>query len=323
MGENLLLQSASSILMIRPAGFGFNEETAETNVFQNRIEGVSRDELQERAVSEFDALVDEVRRAGVRVIVVEDQPEPPTPDAVFPNNWISFHEDGTVILYPMYAPSRRLERRSEVLEILKTDHGFRVTHVVDLTHHERQERFLEGTGSIVFDHVNRRAYANLSARTHPEILHEVTRMLGYDRVLFHASNEEGNAVYHTNVVMSIGRGFVVIAADAIRDMAERDTVLQNLETTGRRMVLIDCEQMERFAGNVLEVESGKGDNVLLMSAAAYDVFRPDQIETLEECARIVTSPIATFETAGGGSVRCMIAEVRLPQTSPERKRPEP
>ena len=309
--------------MIRPASFGFNEETAGTNVFQRRIEGVSRDELQERAVSEFDALVDEIRRAGVEVIVVEDLPEPQTPDAVFPNNWISFHEDGTVILYPMYASSRRLERRSDVLEILKTDHGFRVTRVVDLTHHEQQERFLEGTGSIVFDHVERCGYANLSARTNPEILQEVTRMLGYDRVLFNASNEAGNAVYHTNVVMSIGRGFVVIAAEAIRDIVERKTVLENLGATGRRMVLIDCEQMERFAGNVLEVETGEGDNVLVMSAVAYDAFLPDQIETLEECARIVTAPIATIETVGGGSVRCMIAEVRLPRTNPERKRPEP
>ena len=313
MAEAAHSQTAGAIMMVRPTGFGFNEETAETNVFQTRDENASDDELQELAVAEFDALVGELQAANVDVIVVEDTLEPRTPDAIFPNNWISLHQDGTVVVYPMYAPVRRLERRSDIVDTLQTTYGFEVSRVLDLTHHENEGKFLEGTGSIVFDYPGRCAYANISARTDADVLRELTDLFGYDLITFRATDAQGRDVYHTNVVMSIGEGFVVICADAIDDASEREAALGRLRRSGRDLVLIDRDQMCHFAGNVLEVENRDGEKVLVMSSQALESFRPGQLETLRKHARIVASPIPTIERIEGGSARCMIASVHLPR----------
>jgi hypothetical protein len=301
-----------TVLMIRPAAFGYNEDTAATNQFQTRPEDTTAETLQEKALAEFDALVEAIHNSGVEVIVIEDPPEPASPDALFPNNWISFHADGTVVLYPMCAPSRRLERRVDLIPILQDRHGFRASRVVDLSHHEEEGRFLEGTGSIVFDHPNHCAYANLSARTHPELVAELAELLGYEAVVFHAADGEGNEVYHTNVVMSIGTDFAVVAAEAISDSRERAALMARLEESGRRLIRIDLDQMGRFAGNVLEVKNRDGRSVLVMSTSARAAFEPDQLSILGISAAIVDSPLPTIETVGGGSARCMLAEVFLP-----------
>ena len=310
---NTRAQSAPAALMVRPAGFGFNAETAGTNAFQTQPEDVTDSELQALAVAEFDALASEMRKADVEVIVVEDLPDPKTPDAIFPNNWVSFHDDGTVVVYPMYAPVRRLERRMDILDSLSTGHGFEVSRVVDMSHYEDEDRFLEGTGSIVFDFREGVVYANISPRTHPDLLKELAVTFGYELVTFGATDAAGMDVYHTNVLMSIGEGFAVICADAIDAATERQAVLDRLGASGRELVLIDRDQMAHFAGNVIEVENRHGDKVLVMSTEAHDAFRSDQLETLGRYATIVHSPIPTVETVEGGSARCMIAGVHLPR----------
>ena len=256
MGDSSNGSAAAAVLMIRPAGFGFNEDTAATNLFQTRPDDKAKDTLRERALAEFDSLNDAIRRPGVAVIVIEDRPQPRTPDAVFPNNWLSFHPDGTVVLYPMCAPSRRLERREDLISVLQEDYGFDVTRVVDLAHHEEEGRFLEGTGSIVFDHRDRCVYANVSARTHPELVAELAKILGYDTVVFHATDREGNDVYHTNVVMSIGTAFAVVAAEAISDSHERSALMGRLEGTGRRLIRISLDQMGHSPGTYWKSRPG-------------------------------------------------------------------
>ena len=306
-------QTPSAVLMVRPAGFGFNEETAGTNVFQTRDPDATDDQLQVLAEQEFDGLVTVLRDADVDVIVIQDTPEPRTPDAVFPNNWVSFHEDGKVILYPMFAPVRRAERRRDVIETLETTYGFEVSQVVDLTPHEEKGKFLEGTGSLIFDYPNRCSYANLSPRTDRDVRGELTGLLGHDLVTFHATDAQGIDVYHTNVVMSIGEKFVVISADAIDDPTERTAVLDRLRSTGRELVLIDRDQMGHFAGNVLEVENREGTKVLVMSSQARASLDASQINALGKHARIVSAPIPTIERVEGGSARCMLAGVHLPR----------
>jgi len=313
MAEGRHSQTAAAILMVRPAGFGFNEETAETNVFQMRDENLSDKELHEWAILEFDALVKNLRAADVDVIVFEDTPEPRTPEAVFPNNWLSLHQDGTVVIYPMYAPIRRLERRPDIVDKLQTLYRFEVSRVIDLTHHEDQGKFLEGTGSVVFDYQGNCAYANISPRTDADVLSELTELLGYDLVTFQAKDAQGIDIYHTNVVMSIGEGFIIICADAIDNVSEREVVLSRLKDTGRDLVLIDRDQMGHFAGNVLEVESRGRERVLVMSSQALQAFVLGQIKTLQKHARIVTSAIPTVERVEGGSIRCMIAGIHLPR----------
>ncbi len=313
MGDSPSVSAAPAVLMVRPAGFGFNEDTAATNQFQTRPEAAALERLQENALAEFDSLRDAIRGSGVEVVVIEDRPQPRTPDALFPNNWLSFHADGTIVLYPMCAPSRRLERREDIIPILQGSYGFEVRRVVDLTHHEQAGGFLEGTGSIVFDHIDRSAYANLSARTHPDLLAELGKLLGYDPVVFHATDGDGNDVYHTNVVMSIGTGFALVAAEAISDSRERSALMGRLEATGRRLIRISLDQMGRFAGNVLEVKGRDGSPILVMSTTARAAFEPDQLSILEGFVEIVASPLPTIETVGGGSARCMLAELFLPR----------
>jgi hypothetical protein len=305
------VQTADCVLMVRPASFGWNPQTQSSNRFQRDepgLAGVSNS----RACLEFDGLVQQLQAAAVEVVVAADAASPVCPDAIFPNNWVSLHADGTVVLYPMLARNRRLERRLELISALAVARGRTIHRLLDLTPHESHGAFLEGTGSIVFDHVRRIAYACLSPRTHPEPLAELCSELGYESCTFAAADAGGIPIYHTNVLLAVGSRCCVVAADAIVAQ-DRARVLASLAASGRHVETIDAVQMAGFAGNVLELRNAEGGSVLAMSLAAYHSFGPAAIERLASTVtRIVAAPIATIETLGGGSVRCMLAEVMLP-----------
>jgi hypothetical protein len=307
-----LSQSASAVLTIRPAHFGWNPDTGASNRFQRHDPALALRAV-ELARAEADGLAQALRAAAVEVHAFDDLPEPRCPDAVFPNNWVSLHHDGSIVLYPMLAPSRRPERRLDVIHALATRAGRRVSRLVDLTGHEAQARFLEGTGSVVFDHAARRAYACLSPRTHPAPLHELCGELGYTPHPFRAFDGDGAPIYHTNVLLAIGTRFAVIADRAVEQDA-REGLLTLLAEGGRQVVRIDGQQLAGFAGNVLEVEARDGSSVLAMSRRAADAFGEAELERLHGCVdRVVVADVPTIETLGGGSVRCMLAEVFLPR----------
>jgi len=301
--------------MIRPAAFDYNPETAATNRMQQRAaHGTVL--ASEMAHAEFDGFVLALESEGIRVCVAEDTLEPPKPDAVFPNNWVSFHQDGTAVLYPMQADSRRRERRREVIDAVCDKLGYVVKRMVDLTHHEQQGLFLEGTGSLVLDNVNRVAYACRSPRTHTKVLAEWCEALGYEAVMFDALDRNGVPLYHTNVLMCIGSGAVVVGAECIVS-SDREQVLERLQATGRELIALGHEQIASFAGNMLELASwdeALGDfRVLVMSANARQSLGPDAFAKLSACTdSILAAPVPTIEKLGGGSVRCMLAEVFLP-----------
>ena len=256
------MQLPSAVVMVRPASFGFNPDTAPSFMFQRETTEASRKEIERRARIEFDLLAGRLREAGAEVIIAEDKEDLNTPDAVFPNNWVSFHHDGTVVLYPMLAPSRRPERRRDIIEKLEAN-GFRVSRVVDLTHHENSGRFLEGTGSVVFDHADHLAYANISPRTNESVLSELCGDLGYQPILFRAVQQNGDPILHTDTTVSIGDRFVIFCADSIPDSTERKRVFDSLKSTGREIVLIDARQLEQFAGNVLQLRT-KDDRTVVV-----------------------------------------------------------
>ncbi|MCX7053213.1 MAG: arginine deiminase-related protein [Proteobacteria bacterium] len=304
-------QTADAVLMVRPASFGWNPQTQASNRFQRAEPGRASD-ANERACAEFDALVLQLRGAGVDVTVAADTATPVCPDAIFPNNWVSLHADGTVVLYPMLARNRRLERRLELIASLAAERRRTVVRLLDLTQHESHDRFLEGTGSIVFDHARRIAYACLSPRTHPEPLAELCDELGYQPCTFMATDAAGVPIYHTNVMLAVGSRCCVVAASAIVPR-DRERVLSSLAAADRHVEIIDATQMAGFAGNVLELRAADAGSVLAMSATAHASFGPAAIERLASTVnRIVAAPIPTIETLGGGSVRCMLAEVFLP-----------
>jgi len=304
-------QTADAVLMVRPASFGWNPQTQASNRFQRDEPGLAG-AANERARTEFDALALQLRAAGVAVSVAADVATPVCPDAIFPNNWVSLHADGTVVLYPMLASNRRLERRLELITGLATGSGRRIHRLLDLTQHELHGRFLEGTGSIVFDHVRHIAYACLSPRTHPEPLAELCGELGYAPCVFAATDAAGVPIYHTNVMLAVGSRCCVVAASAIA-ARDRERVLSSLAAADRHVEIIDAQQMAGFAGNVLELRAADSGSVLAMSATAHASFGPAAIERLAATVnRIVAAPIPTIETLGGGSVRCMLAEVFLP-----------
>jgi hypothetical protein len=305
-------QLPSSIVMVRPASFGFNPDTSNTILFQREITENSRKEIERRARMEFDMLSNRLRAVGVEIYIFEDQEDLATPDAVFPNNWVSFHDDGTVVLYPMFAPSRRPERRRDIIEDLQAS-GFRVSRIVDLTRHETDGRFLEGTGSVVFDHVQRVAYATFSARTHPEVFRELCEVLRYKPVTFAAGNASGQEIKHTDMMMSIGERLAIVCADAILDPSERKAVLEGLRASGREVITIDQKQLQQFAGNVLQLQTNPSGSALAISTAACLALRPEQRQAIEKHSRIVESPLPLFENIGGGSARCMMADVHLPR----------
>ncbi len=305
-------QTTSNILMVRPVRFGFNEQTAESNAFQDvdlatQTKGISQD----AALQEFDAMVGWLRDNGVNVIVIDDTDEPHTPDSIFPNNWVSFHQSGKVILYPMQAENRRLERRQDILETLGQD--FQVAQVIDLSYFEAENKFLEGTGSMVLDRKNRIAYACLSPRTNLEVLTTFSKVIDYQIVTFDATDSSGKAIYHTNVVMCVGDVFVVICLEAIKNLDERLAIRKTIEKSGKEVIEISLDQMNHFAGNMLLVNNAKGEKLLVMSTSAYQSLTPKQRIQLDDYARLTHFDLSMIEGNGGGSARCMMAEVHLPR----------
>ena len=298
-------QATSTVLMIRPARFGANPETAATNAFQ-RTSSLAEPEALARARREFDALVAALRARDVEVLVADDTREPAKPDAVFPNNWVTFHRDGTAVLYPLLAPSRRLEVRPEVIDDVTRRTG-RARRVLDLR--PRIDGILEGTGSLVLDRAERVAYACLSPRTTKAALDVFCRELGYRPLAFHGLDARGTPIYHTNVMLALGTRWAVACLEAIRSATEREAVERGLTTNGRELVAIDLGQMECFAGNVLELRSRSGESLIVLSERARRAFRPAQLAVLERHAALVSADLDTIETHGGGSARCMIAEV--------------
>lgn len=304
-------QSTSHVVMIRPATFASNPETLASNRFQAAADR-NAPEIRKAAQSEFDALANALTQAGVDVHVYEDTPTPVKPDAVFPNNWFSTHRNGVVVLYPMLAPSRRIERRIDIIESLHARDGFRINATIDMTHRELESKFLEGTGSLVLDRVHRLAYACLSPRTHLDVLGEFGQRMDYDIAAFDAFDADGAPIYHTNVLMSIGTRFAGVCSAAIEE-SRRPAILTLLETTGHEVIDLSFEQMHAFAGNMLELRARDGGHVIAMSETALRSLHPAQRAALEACGAIVAVPIPTIERFGGGSVRCMIAEVFLPR----------
>lgn len=297
--------------MVRPYHFGFNEETAADNAFQKNDQGLSPEEVQEKALAEFDAFVEKLMSVGIDVTVVEDLEEPHTPDAVFPNNWITFHQRGMVATYPMFSNVRRKERREDIINVVSERFGFRDR--IHFEHLEAKNAFLEGTGSLILDRLNKIAYACLSERTHKTGLKEFCKWMGYQEVSFTAVDDQGTRIYHTNVMMALGNDFAVICMDAIKDAEERKKVEESLHQTGKEIIEITPDQMSAFAGNMLQLEAKDGKSYLVMSEQAMDSLTEGQIAQIEEYTHILSAPIPTIETYGGGSVRCMMAEIFPPQ----------
>lgn len=303
--------TTNHILMIRPVNFGFNKETAEDNVFQKKPgEDTTADSVQSKALHEFDTLVSILRANGVEVLVIEDTINPPTPDSIFPNNAFSFHLDGTLCLFPLNAKNRRLERKPTVLERIKGN--FRVEKTVDLTSYEREGLFLEGTGAMVLDRVNRIIYASRSARTNDIVLKDFASHLGFSKsIIFESYDESGRMIYHTNVMMSVCDEFVLICLDAILDERLRKMVRTSIVETGKEVIEISLSQVNNFVGNMLQVRNTSGEKLLVMSCRAFHSLSDNQRQRLKNFNRILHSDLTTIEDIGGGSARCMMAEIFL------------
>ncbi|WP_396186968.1 citrulline utilization hydrolase CtlX [Flavobacterium sp.] len=308
-------QTTNSILMIRPVAFRMNEQTAVNNYYQKVLDNLLPATVNAKAQEEFDAFVKKLRAVGVNVIVVDDTLNPDTPDSIFPNNWISFHENGDVALYPMFAENRREERREDVLDLLE-DNGFIINEIMDYTSAEEDSFYLEGTGSIVLDRENCKAYCALSPRADEELFIEFCEDFEYSPVIFEAFqtvNGERKLIYHTNVMMCVGETFAVICADCIDDKKERKMVLDSLRGDEKEVILITEAQVNTFAGNMLEVKGADDRRYLIMSNAAHQSLTKKQIAQLEEHVTILSSSLDTIEACGGGSARCMMAEIFLPR----------
>jgi len=299
---------ASTILMVRPAAFGFNEETAANNYFQTNLQG-SKEELQQRAITEFDLMVQTLRNHHINVLVIEDTKEPVKPDAIFPNNWLSTSPDGIVYVFPMYAPNRRTEKRVEIIEELARQ--FVVKNVQDWSEYEVEGRYLEGTGSMIVDHDNQMIYACISERTSLSVLEKYAEVNKYQAIVFLATDKNGRPVYHTNVVMALGEKFCVLCEEAIEEEWELIAVRQLLESTGHSIIPISREQMCQFAGNMLEVKNNNNESILILSQAAFNALRKEQKQMLEAYATLLPIAVPTIEEVEGGSVRCMMAEIFL------------
>lgn len=296
---------ASTILMVRPASFGFNDQTAADNSFQQKA---SFENIQSKVLEEFDTMVDMIRSSGIDVIVINDTPHPVKPDAIFPNNWFCTMDDGSVILFPMYAENRRIERRMDIVEQIKSK--FSVLNVIDYSNHEDQKVFLESTGSMVMDHKNKIIYACISERTHPQLLIEFAKDNNYTVIQFTAKDRSGLPVYHTNVLMCIGNKFCVICEEVIEE-ADLERVLASLKKSGKQVISISYNQMLQFAGNMLQLQNKKEEPVLVMSRSAFNSLEEDQKQQLELFTQLLPVNINTIEIIGGGSARCMMAEIFL------------
>jgi hypothetical protein len=302
-------QTSNAVLLVRPASFGFHADAAQSNAFAN-ASGDS--DLVGRAAGEFDGLARRLEDAGVEVIVLQDSPDPAKPDAVFPNNWVSFHADGTMALYPMATEARRLERDVDGLKALLSASGFEVRQVVDLSFHERHGHYLEGTGSLILDRPRRRAYANLSPRTDAAVIAEFDDRLDYSTFIFDARDRSGKPIYHTNVLLSLGTRFAVVCTETVTP-EYREVLLGEIDRTDRKLIDVDYDQMRQFACNILELKGRDGAPLIALSSTALRSFRPDQLRQLESFGELVNADIPTIETVGGGSVRCMIADIHLPR----------
>lgn len=302
-------QLASTILMVRPAHFGFNPETAENNAFQSNEGNLTVEQISAAAQEEFDAFVDKLRSYQIQVIVIQDTESPLKTDAVFPNNWVSFHEDGLVLTYPMYSPNRRLERRADIIETV--GEKFEINTWIKLENHELGGRFLEATGSMVLDRSNQIAYACRSDRTHPQLFADFCESMNFEPLLFTAQDEEGNDIYHTNVMMALGESLAIICLESLPNEEERKQVEQSLTEAGKEIVPISFAQMNAFAGNMIEVKNAEGENFLIMSSAAYYSLNMQQTERILAHTAIIHSSLENIEKYGGGSARCMIAEIFL------------
>ena len=302
------MQTTDTVLMIEPVAFGYNEQTAVNNYFQVQQEG----NVQEKALREFNSFVEKLRSKGITVITIKDTISPKTPDSIFPNNWVSFHRDGKVVLYPMFAENRRLERRQDILELIKSQ--FKVEEIIDLSASERDNHFLEGTGSMIFDHDNKIAYGSVSLRLDEDLFRKFCAEFGFRPVVFHSyqtAGEERLPIYHTNVMMCVADKFVVICLDCIDDELEREKVIETIKNSGKELIEISEEQMQNFAGNMLQVHNNLGEKFLVMSLSAYRSLKPEQVAAIEKYCEIIYSDLETIETNGGGSARCMLAEVFL------------
>lgn len=299
-------QAPSSVLMVRPAAFGFNPQTAVSNAFQSK-QADSSEEISKKALQEFDQMVDSLRAHDIDVNVIEDTNTPQKPDAVFPNNWISFHGDGTVVLYPMMAENRRLERLNPVLESIRSK--FTIQRVIDLTDRENHNQYLEGTGSVVFDYWNKIAYACRSDRTDELVLKDLCQELGYNAIVFDAVDAMGRPIYHTNVLMCVGTRFAVVCLDAIKSEEDQESLLNSFSQTQHQVVAISYDQLRSFAGNMIEVLSMSGEPTVLLSEKAFQSLLPGQINAISKHTDMIPLSIHTIEQYGGGSVRCMVAGI--------------
>ena len=309
-------QITNTVLMIRPAQFRMNEQTSVNNYYQKELENALPEAVNKMAVKEFDAMVKKLKKAGIKVIVVKDTKEFDTPDSIFPNNWISFHANGTIGLYPMFAENRRLERKESVLEAVEAE-GFIVKNVVDYTAAETDSLFLEGTGSILLDRVNNKAYCAISDRADEELFIEFCEDFEYTPVVFSAYqtvNDKRKKIYHTNVMMSIGDKFAVLCPASIDDKKERKSLIKHLQDDGKKVIEISEDQVNSFVGNMLQLKGSDDTSYLAMSESALNSLRPAPVQLIESYAPIISSPLDTIESCGGGSARCMMAEVFLPQT---------
>lgn len=310
------MQTSATILMVRPANFGFNPETAESNFYQKKDDR-SAQKIRDLARREFDGFVALLKDQGVNVLVIEDTDLPVKTDAVFPNNWFSTHSDGKLILYPMFSPNRRLERRKDIVEHL-IHSGFRVNEIIDLSFFEECGQFLEGTGSMVMDHQAKVIYTCYSQRTHPVPLDYVAKILGYQVIGFDAVQEingKTSPIYHTNVMMHVGTDLAVVCLDSIPKMTERQSVQESLTKSGKKVIPITPKQKFNFAGNMLEVSNDGGEKFTVMSQAALDSLNLGQIQQIEKYTTIISPSLPTIEKLGGGSARCMMAEIFLPKVS--------
>ncbi|MFN5224774.1 MAG: citrulline utilization hydrolase CtlX [Bacteroidota bacterium] len=307
-------QCADTLLMIRPSHFGFNPETSASNTFQNTS---NQPNLASIAKDEFDGMVKRLQNENIQIICFNDIPKANTPDAVFPNNWISLQHDGRAVLYPMATPNRRTERRPEILELLQDQFAFTIDEIIDITQSEKNGEFLEGTGSIVFDHINQLAFASLSQRTSSNVLNALCQKLDYEPISFESKLYDNTAVYHTNVLLSIGERHAVVCLNAIAEGKSKAKMIEMLELSNRELIEISEEQMFHFGANLLEVRNGHGDPFIACSETAVDKFSKEQIRKLENHATLLPCSVPNIEKHGGGSVRCMLAEVFLPKSSQE------
>ena len=304
-----MIHTSSSLIMIRPKHFNYNIETAGNNFFQKRIDKMSKRQIKKKSVTEFNQLVKVLKENDVEIDVYDDRDDIITTDSIFPNNWFSLHTDGNLYLYPMFSKNRRKERREDIIKDLQK--RYRVKNIIDLTSYEKENKFLEGTGSMVFDRKNKMCYASISERTDKTLIEIVCDSLGYQKKLFtsyQSINNRRQLIYHTNVIMNIAEDYAIICLDSIDDKRDRNMVVNSLINSGKKVIEISEDQLNNFAGNMLQVKNKRGEKLLVMSKCAYKSLQFSQLELIESFNKIIYSDLDTIETLGGGSARCMLAE---------------